>query len=334
LARILVVDDSATSRAIASSLIGPDHEIAEAGSGQAALDMLDAGSYDLVLLDLLMPGMGGLEVLSQMAARGIKTPAIVATADIQRSTRERALSLGAAGLINKPLKKEVLDAAILVALRPASGQPPAPASLPLEAAFKDAFEELMNIAIGRAAEVLNTMLSSHIALSAPSIELVSAQGLSSRFASAGARRLSTVEMRCAGALEAEIKLIFTSEDAARLADCVIGVGSANFAVPVDRDSMRAGALCEIGNIVINAVLGTISNALEIDLAFSVPSYLEGSSSALFDEIALSRQAVILLVRTTFEVEKMSINGDIALFLSMASFESLTSRMEELGGPRP
>jgi chemotaxis protein CheC len=92
--------------------------------------------------------------------------------------------------------------------------------------------------------------------------------------------------------------------------------------------MRAGALCEIGNIVINAVLGTISNALDVELSFTLPLYLEGGAAALVGEIRLPRQGIVLLVKTTFEVKDLSINGDIVMFLTLESFESLSRRLKD------
>ena len=218
MARILIVDDSATSRAIAARLIGDAHETAEATSGGEALDLLSEGGYDLVILDLLMPGMGGFEVLGELAARGSRIPVVVATADIQNSTRAHAKALGAASLINKPLTKAALEAAIDAALRPSI-----PAALPpLEPVVRRAFESLMQAAVEKAAGVLNTMLSSPIALSAPDLEMVSAEELAARFARRGSGKLAAIEMRCAGGFEASIELIFASEDAAKLADGVLG----------------------------------------------------------------------------------------------------------------
>lgn len=327
MARILIVDDSITSRAIVASLIEGGHALVEADSGPAALALLSAGHFDLIVLDLLMPGMGGMDVLAELRARGSRVPVIVATADIQNSTRARAEALGASALVNKPLRKDTLNAAIRSVLSPNGRQ----AGTALDPFIKDSLEELMNLAIGKAADVLNTMLSSHISLSVPSIESITAEELSARFSRGGAEKLAAIEMRCTGGLNASIELIFTSEDAVKLADCIMGLQKAD---AVDRDSMRAGALCEVGNIVINAIFGTISNSLDIDLSFTVPSYLEGGAAALVGEISLGALGVILLVRTRFEISDLSIDGDIALFLSLRSFESLSRMMGERAGKRP
>lgn len=328
MAKILIVDDSATSRSIAALMIGDAHALTEASSGQEALDRMSAESFDIVLLDLLMPGMGGFEVLGLLAARGSRVPVIIATADIQNSTRAHAKALGASALINKPLMRRSLEAAIAAALgatalgEAALGEA---ASVPsLEPSIKAAFQEMMAAALEKAAAVLNTMLSSSIVLTVPAIEAINSRDLSARFSKQGAGKLSAIEMRCAGGFDASIELIFTSEDAGKLADCVLGAGA-------ERDSQRSGALCEIGNIVINAVLGTISNTLDVDLSFTVPSYLEGSASALVDELTLPKLGIIILVQTMFEVKDLCIDGDIALFLTLKSFESLSARLREKEG---
>ena len=326
LAKILIVDDSATARSIVAKLLVGEHEVTEATSGRAALDMLGAGGFDLVLLDLLMPGMSGFDVLGELATRGSAVPVLVATADIQNSTRVRAEALGAVGLINKPFNKAALDDAIASIPRPAPGDE----GVHLEPPLKDAFQELMGIAIGKAAGVLNSMLSSHIDLSVPLVELVTEAELAARLSRLGPGKLAAIEMRCTGGLETSIELIFTSDDAGKLADCVMGPGQGE---PVDRGSMRAGVLCEIGNIVINAVFGTVSNLLAIHLSFTVPSYIEARADALAGELSLPGDGVILLVKTRFAVEEMSIIGDIVLFLSMNSFDSLSRILRDNMGPR-
>ena len=324
--RLLIVDDSATSRAIATGLIGPAYVVVEASSGRQALDLVESGGVDLILLDLLMPGMTGLEVLEELKASRCSIPVVVATADIQESTRTRVIALGAFEMVNKPFRKEALDKALEAALE-RTARLAAPRLDPLE---KDALEELVNIAVGRAANVLNTMLSSHIALRVPSIELVTVDALHARLSLEGADRLSAVEMRCSGGLEAAIELIFATDDAAKLADCIVGQLREG---GLDHESMRSGALCEVGNIVINAMLGTIANAFGLALRFSVPSYLEGRCDSLVDEIAMAAREVIILVKTRFEIEDLKIDGDIAIFLTLDSFASLSRMLRGNGGMR-
>jgi two-component system, response regulator, stage 0 sporulation protein F len=99
---ILVVEDSwLTRRVICKILRAEGYETWEASSGPEALELLDTQTPDCMLLDLLMPDMEGREVLQAMREKGIKVPVIVITADIQSTTREECMELGALAVIHK-----------------------------------------------------------------------------------------------------------------------------------------------------------------------------------------------------------------------------------------
>ncbi|MFZ4615664.1 MAG: response regulator [Rectinemataceae bacterium] len=114
--KLLVIDDSSTSRAIVERLIGAAYELVSVGSGIAALEAIEAQRFDLVLLDLLMPDMDGKIVLVRIKEGHPELPVVIMTADIQDSTRAKVLSLGAEAMINKPLLKDKLTDAIELAL--------------------------------------------------------------------------------------------------------------------------------------------------------------------------------------------------------------------------
>lgn len=113
---ILVVDDSPTARAMISRIIGNSYRVETASGGAEALERIAADPPDVVMLDLLMPGLDGVAVLQALAQRGSRVPVIVLSADIQESTRARVLELGAREIINKPPRVEPLRAAIEKAL--------------------------------------------------------------------------------------------------------------------------------------------------------------------------------------------------------------------------
>jgi two-component system, response regulator, stage 0 sporulation protein F len=99
---ILVVEDSwLTRRVICKILRTEGYETWEASSGPEALEMLGTQTPDCMLLDLLMPDMEGREVLQAMREKGLKIPVIVITADIQSTTREECIELGAIAVIHK-----------------------------------------------------------------------------------------------------------------------------------------------------------------------------------------------------------------------------------------
>jgi two-component system chemotaxis response regulator CheY len=112
-AKILIVDDSAMSRRIVRGYLeSAGHEVTEASDGVAALDRYSVEKPDIVLLDLLMAGMGGLEVLQKLRESDSGAHVIVATADIQNSTREMAAQAGSRGFLKKPIRREELLTAV------------------------------------------------------------------------------------------------------------------------------------------------------------------------------------------------------------------------------
>lgn len=183
--------------------------------------------------------------------------------------------------------------------------------------------EIVGIGIGKAAEVLNTMLSSHVKLSAPSLAIAKPHELEERLFFRGAERLSAVQMGFEGDFDGQAELVFASDDAGKLVDCITN----DLPMPDgDLDSIRAGTLCEIGNIVINALIGTIVNVLEARLDYTVPLYTEGRLEDFVGSIVKEAE-VILVVRARFEIENFSIDGDLLVFLSLSTFNRLDSAVK-------
>lgn len=116
MARILVVDDSFTARSILKRTIDGEHALREADGGAAALKALETEAFDLMILDLLMPGMDGFATLHAAKRLRPELPVLIVSADIQETTRERVLGAGAAGIVHKPVKKETMLSAIEAAL--------------------------------------------------------------------------------------------------------------------------------------------------------------------------------------------------------------------------
>jgi len=109
MARILIVDDSNMSRRIARSILeGAGHEIVEASDGMAALEQYSLSHPQLVLLDLVMAGMYGIDVLKKLIEMDANAKVIIASADIQNFTRTAAMEAGAAAFVTKPISGETL----------------------------------------------------------------------------------------------------------------------------------------------------------------------------------------------------------------------------------
>lgn len=100
---VLVVDDEVRVRTLlARSLSSEGHTVVTAASGTEAIERLSGGGVDLVLLDVMMPGVNGLQVLTLMGQRDDATPVIVVSAVTDVSTRVQALDRGAVDVMAKP----------------------------------------------------------------------------------------------------------------------------------------------------------------------------------------------------------------------------------------
>ena len=115
--KILIVDDSALSRRTLRRILETaGYEVAEATDGMMALEVYFLEKPRLVLLDLVMKGMYGLDVLVKLREMDPAAQVVVASADIQSSTRKMVDEAGALAFINKPFISEQVIAAVEAAL--------------------------------------------------------------------------------------------------------------------------------------------------------------------------------------------------------------------------
>jgi two-component system chemotaxis response regulator CheY len=118
--RVLLVEDSASMRAFvraaltSASVLG-ELEIAEAQSGFDALRLLPRGAWDLVITDINMPDINGLELISfiKKSEAHHDTPILIISTASSERDRERGITLGAAGYLAKPVTAEMLVEQVL-----------------------------------------------------------------------------------------------------------------------------------------------------------------------------------------------------------------------------
>jgi two-component system, chemotaxis family, chemotaxis protein CheY len=115
--KILIVDDSALSRRTLRRILETaGYDVTEAGDGMEALEVYFLEKPNLVLLDLVMKGMYGLDVLTKLLEMDQQARVIVASADIQSSTRKLVDEAGALAFINKPFISEEVITTVEAAL--------------------------------------------------------------------------------------------------------------------------------------------------------------------------------------------------------------------------
>ena len=116
-ATVLIVDDSGMARRTTRRVLeAAGYRVIEAEDGLTALERYFVDKPDVVLLDLVMRGMYGLDVLAKLREMNTDAKVIVISADIQTTSRDLVAEAGAAGFLTKPAKAEDVVAAVERAL--------------------------------------------------------------------------------------------------------------------------------------------------------------------------------------------------------------------------
>jgi signal transduction histidine kinase/DNA-binding response OmpR family regulator len=139
--RVLLAEDNVVNQRLARRLLEKrGHTVVVAGSGPQALALFDRQAFDLVLMDLQMPEMNGLDVTAAIRQREKTTskrvPIMALTAHAMAGDRERCLEAGMDGYLSKPLQARELYAAIVDVLAPSSGASGDPPVLDWEGALR------------------------------------------------------------------------------------------------------------------------------------------------------------------------------------------------------
>ncbi|MEG5063299.1 chemotaxis protein CheC [Microcoleus sp. B3-A4] len=192
----------------------------------------------------------------------------------------------------------------------------------------DALQELVNIGIGQAAGVLNDMIDSPIRLQIPYLQILTPIDVEEELEQhLNGEQIAAVQLKFTGSFGGIAQLVFPTNSAALLVTMLTGeeVGTH------DLDSVKIGTLSEVGNIVINGVMGAISNVLQQRLNYSIPTYSEGTIANLLVSGGLATDTVVLLAQTSFMIERLHIEGDIILIFNVNSFDTLLTAINQLAG---
>ncbi len=200
---------------------------------------------------------------------------------------------------------------------------------PLTVPQLDALQELLNIGVGRSAGMLNQMLGLHVQLQVPvikvaawsEIKLVLEQEL-------GLERVAAVRLGFNGSFSGVANLVFPPSSAAKLVAALMSEDGDN---PDDLDALRTGTLSEVGNVVLNGVMGEMSNLLHQHLRYAIPTYAELPVNALVlpDNGHSDSTKPVLLAKTRFIVQQLLITGNIILIFNIGAFDNLLAALEEL-----
>lgn len=342
LTKILICDDSKMARKQLARCLPKDWdvEILFAEDGRHALEVIIENQPQLMLLDLNMPIMDGYETLEELNAQNIEVTVIVISGDIQPTAQARVLGLGAFDFIKKPIsKKELLKPLIDTGFyklpqyenTAAHQSKVTPQNINLihsenslqdEKLFLDACQEISNVAMGRAGDLLARFLDAFVELPIPKVNLIELSELN--MALQFADQDQTVSSVCQGfigpSMAGEALLIFNDSSFKNIAKLMQYKGEIN-------DSLELELLMDISNVIVGACLQGISDQLSISLSQGHPVVL-GQHIKVPDLInnSVKHWTKTLSIEINYKIENEAINCDLLLLFTEDSIEPLRQRL--------
>jgi len=120
---LIVEDDAAIRRGVSDALTFAGYDVLTAATGREGMELGVQGNWDLMLLDLLLPGPGGLEILQEVRAVRLAAPVIILTARGEETDRVEGLEMGADDYVVKPFSVRELLARVEAVLRRSAERP-------------------------------------------------------------------------------------------------------------------------------------------------------------------------------------------------------------------
>jgi len=188
----------------------------------------------------------------------------------------------------------------------------------------DVLRELINIGVGRAAETLNQMTSSHVALDIPQVQVKTVAQALVDCKSQLNDPVSVVKLGFDGLFSGLSVLYFAPDEAGKLVSLLLGEEPS----AVEMDMLRAGTLQEVGNIVLNGVMGSVANMLKGHFSYLPPDHFETPFGELLQSES-DKQAAILIARTSFTLEAHVIEGQVVILFDSTSFVNLLQAVDEM-----
>lgn len=325
---LLICDDSNMARKQLLRALPPDWpvSIVLAANGVEAMAILRQGSIDVMLLDLTMPEMDGYQVLTALQEEGLSCKVIVVSGDVQEQAIERVMQLGALAFVQKPadpdLLKATLDKLGLLhsVIKTVASYAPADEA---EISFTDAFREVINVAMGRAAALLARVLGVFVQLPVPNVNLFEVGEL--HMALADAQRGDGLTAVCqgfiGGGIAGEALLVFHDSEVGDMAKLMHWYSE---------DYSEMEMLLDLSTVLIGACLSGVAGQIDVKFSQSHPMVL-GQHTSIDELIRLnqSRWKNTLAVEVSYSIEGHVIHFDLLLLFTEDSVELLSKKLDYL-----
>jgi chemotaxis protein CheC len=199
----------------------------------------------------------------------------------------------------------------------------------LTAAQEDALVELLNIGFGRAAASLSQLTGHRVLLDVPQVSLHAIDEVGDALERTIRGPVASVHQIFTGPVGGDALLILDESGAAILKELLTNEP----ALPLSIDASAREVITEVGNILLNACLGTFGNLLKVQVSFSVPHLSIENVAGLLESLMVSQQGVryALIVHAAFRLRDTQVTGYLMIVLSVASLDRLIRAVEDWEG---
>jgi chemotaxis protein CheC len=190
---------------------------------------------------------------------------------------------------------------------------------------RDALIEIFNIGTGRAAASLSQIVDQEITLSVPHIQFVSTSEINAKLLSLDSLSLSMVEQTFSGLFDIKATLLFTEDSTLKIVRDMMG----SLLNLEELAEYEQEALCELGNIILNACMSATSGMLGITLNSSLPTYSMGTSEEVVQLLSVgTSQPMMMVLHINLIIEKYPTQGSLIFVLSALSFQKLLAHVDQ------
>ncbi len=188
----------------------------------------------------------------------------------------------------------------------------------------DALAEVFNVGAGRAAASLSEIVGDEVKLSVPSVEIRRSADVDASIMALTSLKFGVVSQHFSGPFEAQALLLFTESHALEIVRDMMG---SQMSIE-ELAEFEQEAMCELGNIILNACLSAMADMLHISLNSSLPDYKIASADDIFKSLHNSEdQPFILVLHIDLSIEKRHSEGHLIFLLSSMSLRSLVQQIE-------
>ena len=191
---------------------------------------------------------------------------------------------------------------------------------------RDALVELLNIGFGRAAAALSQLTGQRVLLDVPQVSIHGILELNDALHTVLGDEIASVHQIFSGPVAGDALLILDHKAAAMLKELLTDEPP----LPLPLDATAREVLTEVGNILLNACLGTFGNLLQVQVSFSIPRLNLDTLHHLMQSLVVNRAGVnyALVVRAAFRLRDAEVSGYIVIVLSVASLARLIESVEQ------